>query len=177
MTDTLPPEIAAALDANEDQSLSAADSATLEALVSKMMDLQDNKESLEGMLKQVNAELDDVRKRRLPEKMQELGLIDATGHGAFTHSSGAGVSLRVQVWASIAKTDEAGNPTDAYVNGVYKWLEDNGHGSLIKHSVHAQTFSAFVRERIEDGEPLPPGIKTSMETMAVVRRPKGESNT
>ncbi len=173
--DQLPPDIAAALDETlERNEVGAADAATLESLVTRMMDLQDRKEALEQLLKGVNGELDDVRKRRLPEKMQELGLVDTTGHGSFTHSSGAGVSLRVQVWASIAKTDEAGNPTDAYIDGVYRWLEENGHGDLIKRSVHPQTFSAFVKERIEDGEPLPSGIKTSMETMAVVRRPKGE---
>lgn len=173
MNGEMPAEVAAALGALEKNEVSAQDAATLDSLVTSMLDLQDRKSAVEEMLKQVNAELDDVRKRRLPAKMQELNLVDTSGHGSFTHSSGVNVSLRVNVWASVPKKDEAGNPTEEYEEAVFRWLEERGHGGLIKRSVHPQTFSAFVRELVEDGDEIPPGVKTTMETMAVIRRPKG----
>lgn len=173
MNGEMPAELAAAVDSLERNEVSTQDAATVESLVTKMMDLQDRKEAIESMLKAVNAELDDVRKRRLPDKMAELGMVKADGHGSFTHSSGASVSLRVQLWASIPKKDDRGNPTDAFEDAVYGWLEAHGHAGLIKRTVHPQTFSAFIRELVEDGAELPPGVKHTMETMAVIRRPKG----
>lgn len=161
MTASLPPEIMAALDANE---APPSEESGLEAIVSEMIESKRLVDELEATLKGAKAQLDDIRKRRLPEKMQELGMVGPSGRGGFTHSSGAKVHLRVEVWANIRK--EVAEET-------YAWLKDNGHGDIIKETVNAQTLRAFAKERIEDGEPLPPGITTTMETVAVLVRPKG----
>lgn len=153
--------LAESADALAAERLDAAEN--LESIVSEMISLRDQVDATEEMLKQVKAAYDDVRKRRLPEKMQELGLVGPTGRGSFTHSSGANVSLRVKVQATVKKDDR---------DATYAWLKENGHASLIQETVNAQTLGAFVRERLEDGEPLPPGVSTFVETIAVITKPK-----
>jgi hypothetical protein len=101
-------------------------------------------------------------------------MVDTTGHGRVTHSSGALVYLQVRVFASIAKVDTEGQPTAAHVEHVHGWLRAHGHGDIIKQSVHPQTFNALMKQLVEDGVPLPEGVKTSVETVAVIRKPKGE---
>lgn len=167
MTNELPPDILAALgtasEETGDDPLSNMDGDDLEGIVSEMIALRETKEGLEEALKQATAAYDDVRKRRLPEKMQELGLVGPDGKGGFTHSTGAKIHLRVEVWAYVKKE---------YQDETYTWLKENGHGDLIKETVHPQTLRAFAKDRIQDGEPLPPGITTSMETIAVIVKPK-----
>ncbi len=161
MTNELPADIAAALE--QEAALDGGSASDLEGIVTEMIALREVKDGLEEALKGATAAYDDVRKRKLPEKMQELGLIGPTGKGGFTHSSGSKVHLRVEVWAYIKK--EAQEET-------YTWLKENGHGGILKETVHPQTLRAFAKELLEDGAPMPPGITTTMETIAVLVKPK-----
>lgn len=164
MGEGLPQELRDALAEDGGDEGAALDAQDLEGIVSEMIAARDTVDQFKAALKEAQAAYDDIRKRKLPEKMQALGLVGPDGRGRFTHSSGASVHLRVEIWAYIKK--EAQDET-------YAWLKDNGHGGIVQETVNPQTLRAFVRERLEDGEPLPPGVTTSMETIAVVKRPSG----
>ena len=102
--------------------------------------------------------------QRLTDLMQQEGLVGPDGKGTFTHQSGARVSLRHEVYTGVAKDQH---------EAFHAWLRANGHGDLIKETVHAQTLKGWARERLEEGEPLPPMVAAHFETVAVATQPKG----
>jgi hypothetical protein len=139
-------------------------------------------EELESRLKQKKREFDQLTTKILPGKMDQARLrkvtIEATDNfPAFT------VEVRTAYNANIA----SGWDEDRR-KAAFNWLEDNGHGSLIKtdvtthfsrnnrtavaefvealkendmnfkvrESVHNQTLSAWLKEMVEAGRPLPP---------------------
>lgn len=167
--DGLPQELREALEEErmDEEAGDQAVSHDLEGLVTAMIRARDLVDRLEAQLREARAAHDDIRKRALPELMQSLGLVGPDGRGRFTHSSGNLVYLRVKVWASIKKDAQ---------EETFAWLKAHGHGSLVREVVNPQTLSAFVRERIEDGEPLPPGISTAMETVAVIKGAGGSES-
>jgi hypothetical protein len=163
MTDQLPAELAALITDEETIAANAAPMVTLDQLVTEFIDLKTNVEELKALTKSVEAKYDDLRKRRLPDKMQELGLISPDGKGGFTHSSGAKVHLRVEVYAYCKKENEP---------AFFAWLREEGHGDLIKETVHAQTLKAFAKECLKDGVALPAQLTVTPETHAVLKSPK-----
>lgn len=178
-TRELPPELRAAIEAEQaaEDSLAANEgpSATgndLAELVEEMRVVKANVDGLEEMLKGAKGKLDELRKRRIPEKMHELGLIRPDGRGSFTHASGARVHLRVETYASVRRTDDAGQATDLHERALWQWLRESGHGDIIRETVNPMTLKAFCKERLEDGEPLPPGVNVYQETVAVLTQPK-----
>lgn len=162
MTEQLPAELAALI-TDEAPSISPETAATLDELVSEYIDLKANLEELKTLTKSVEAKYDDIRKRQLPDKMQELGLIAPDGKGGFTHSSGAKIYLKTEVYAYCKKENEP---------QFFEWLRAQGHGDLIKETVHNQTLKAFAKECIKDGVALPPQLTVTPETIAVLKSPK-----
>jgi hypothetical protein len=83
---------------------------------------------------------DYLRLILIPERME----VEDTENVEF---AGVGkLILTSDVYAAIpaAARDEA-----------YEWLRDNGHGALIKDSVHNSTLKAFAKDMIRDGAMLP----------------------
>ncbi len=81
----------------------------------------------------------------LPDLMKEIGIPE------FKTESGARLSIQHKVKASISK---------ARKEAAFKWLRENGHGSLIKErvveeNVHPNTLAAFCKEQLARGVPLP----------------------
>lgn len=119
----------------------------------------DLRSSLEGRKKESSAIqviFDDLRKRVLPEKMEEVGIENAnlTGIGR--------VSLRGELYASIVadKKEEA-----------QEWLIANGHGGMVKPTVNASTLKAFCKEQIIHGEELPETLfNVTPYTMATITK-------
>jgi len=141
-----------------------ATQATLDSLVSEMLDLKSNAEELDALLKSVRAKYDEIRQRRLPDLMQQLGMVSPDGKGSFTHgSSGAKVHLRLEVYAHVRKEAE---------EEFFTWLKENGHGGLIRETVNAQTLKAWAKDRVRDGDPLPPQVTVSPMTVAILTAPK-----
>jgi len=166
MSDQLPAELAdliAADTLDAPTPVDTATKATLEGLVSEMLDLKSNVDELEALLKTTKEQYDGLRKRRLPDLMQELGLVGPDGKGGFTHSSGASIYLKVDVYAYCKKE---------YEPAFFAWLRANGHGDIIRETVHPSTLKAFAKERVQDGEPLPPQLTVTPETTAVLKQPK-----
>lgn len=179
MKQELPPELRAIVDAEQSaqDALAANEGETsagndLSFLVEEMLVARANVDGLEEMLKGAKAKLDELRKRRIPEKMHELGLIRPDGRGNFTHTSGARVHLKIDTFASIRRTNDAGQATDEHELALWQWLRESGHGDLIKETVNPMTLKSFCKERLEDGEPLPPGVNVYQETVAVLTKPR-----
>jgi len=167
----LPAELAALVAAEQDAEpeVAPATKETLNALVSELIEKRHTIEELKAVLKTEESAYDEIRKRRLPDLMQELGLVRPDGRGGFTHESGAKIHLRVEVYAYCKAENQA---------AMHEWLRENGYGDLIKETVHAQTLKAFAKECLTDGAPLPPQLTVTPETVAVAILPranKGDS--
>lgn len=100
---------------------------------------------LAAQLKELGAEERQLSQHDLPERMREIGLTE------FTLEQGGKVSVKHRVKASLtaAKKEEG-----------LGWLRDNGFGDLIKartieEGVHANTLTAFCKEQLSMGKPLP----------------------
>lgn len=141
----------------------AEDLATTEDLIAKT----------EERLRDLNDRRNTLAHRELPDAMDEAG-IDHVG----LSDMGVDLVLRPFYKANIPRARQA---------EAFAWLEENGHGDLIKvtvsvdyergeledarllveelshkgisafltQGVHWQTLTAFVREQVEAGEPLP----------------------
>lgn len=106
-------------------------------LADRLRELRERKEALAEETKANNAELEDVEVR-LNEAMINEGVTSfKRGDKQFVAS--------VRTFAS---------PKAELRERVYQWLKNHGYGDMVKETVHAQTFAAFVNELI-DGEGVP----------------------
>lgn len=135
----------------------------LSQLVEEQVGLKTQIDQLEDDLRSLKQRYDDLRMRRLPDLMNALDLVGPDGKASFTHASGARVHLTHRVRAHV--------PAELQPD-FFAWLRANGHGGLIKETVHAQTLGSFAKELLENGRPLPPNLAAHMETVAVVTNSK-----
>lgn len=77
-------------------------------------------EKMEEALKAVRAELETVSTKDLPDALAEVGMSE------FKMESGEKITVKPFYSAKI---------NDANREQCFTWLEDNGHGDLIKHSI------------------------------------------
>lgn len=138
---------------------------SLVQLIDEALELQGVIEGIKESLKAANERFDMLRKTLIPEAMRVAGMVDAAGHGKVSHRSGAKVHLRSELHAYVLAADKP---------RLMDWLRANGQQDLIKEDVHHSTLKAFCKERQEDGGALPPMVKVSPETVAVITLPKGE---
>lgn len=94
--------------------------AQLEAIATKLLAAEAHLEACEAQLEEAKSNYNDIRLNELPDIMDQLGLVDTTT------ISGLRVSLKEEIRAGISKD----NTEDAH-----QWLEDNGHGNLIKREI------------------------------------------
>jgi len=158
-------ELAADVAASPPAADPAVTAATLLPLVDELLHLKDMLETVEEDKRQLNQRYDDIRKRLLPEAMAAAGLVGPDGKGSFSHASGAKIHLRAEVHAAVAKASE---------QAFFAWLRANNEGGLIKETVPAQTIKKWAKDRLEEGQPLPPMVAAHLETTAVItNRAKG----
>ena len=86
---------------------------------------------------------DLVRKRLLPEKLQEKNIngITFTGIGK--------VSLIDDAYVSVKANQQ---------QSAFEWLSDMGHGEIIKETVHAGVLKALLKNKLKEGEEIPEDI-------------------
>ena len=99
---------------------------------------------------------DHLRMNLIPEKMEEEGInkVDFDGIGR--------VATQGNIYASIIKDRK---------EEAYTWLEDNGHGALIKGTVNAGTLKAFLKECIREGIQFPDDLfKVTPYMMATITK-------
>lgn len=106
------------------------------SLADKLLALREEKDRLSELTKENNAEIERVE-REMIEQMRVNELQNFKRNGKLFYQT-------AKTWAS---------PQVEKKELVYAWLKENGYADLVKETVHAQTFSSFVNERIEeDGE-------------------------
>lgn len=88
-------------------------------------------------------EWDSLRKKWLPKKMEEMGIVDVRFEGVGT------VSERTDAYCTTPAKNKA---------ALYEWLNENGHGDLITDTVNASTLKAFIKEQILEGNDVPDHI-------------------
>lgn len=101
---------------------------------------QDEKERLEGLLKEANAAFDVIRLELLPTLMEDRGIEKVTYEGL------GRVQLAADLYVSTKKGEK---------DGLFKWLKARKLGSLIQPGVNSSTLKAFIKERIEKGKEIP----------------------
>lgn len=106
--------------------------------------------------KQAQEHYDDLRKNVIPEEMAAMGL-----KGSFTLASGERLTSTTRTFANVKAADRG---------KFHEWLRSIGAADLIKESVNAQTLSAFARERMEEGEDLPPEVQVYSETTVSITK-------
>ncbi len=116
-------------------SLSVTDTSVnaIAQLAIKQLSLQSAVEQKQAELKQLEAELKQVSEIDLPNAMLENGM------RSFKLADGSSISVEKFYGASIKVEDRP---------DAFKWLEDNGHGALIKTDVRVK-FGKGLQERTE----------------------------
>lgn len=128
---------------------------TLTRYAQRLRELTDQKEGLEGQLKEVEAELKLLKTDVIPKTMDENEIEKFSVDGVGT------IFTQVRVLAYVKKEDEA---------QFHAWLRDNGHGDLIREYVFPATLSSFAKEQLESGVELPAFFSASKVETAMLRR-------
>lgn len=115
--------------------------ATIQQLAAAMKERQAIKADLEEKLKAVNAEIDDLRLKQIPDLMaeQEIRSITIEDIGR--------VQLASDMYVSIIDK-EAG----------YEWLRENGLDGLIQPYIQPSTLKAAVKEAVAKGVEFPEAL-------------------
>ena len=129
---------------------------TLVQLAQSQVDVKAEIDKLKAEASMWQKRFDHLRLHRIPEKMEETGIVNVKLDGI------GKLSTRGEIYASIIadKKEEA-----------YGWLEDNGHGAMIKGTVNAGTLKAFLKEQMREGHVFPDDLfKVTPYTMAVITK-------
>ena len=144
----------------------------IEGLAEKQAKAEREVARLEAELEQAKADLRKIAEQELPELMDEVGLED------FKTKSGLKITVKETIRASITKANSSkafawlrsnnhASLIKRIVSTPFTTGEDEKASSLIttlkeqgfefddKESVHASTLSAFVREKLREGEEIP----------------------
>ena len=128
---------------------------TVRQLVVQLRELTDEKEKLEAQLKAVNKKREHVRTKLLPEALENAGLEKVSVEDV------GSVNVSTKVYASVLAADR---------ERLHEWLKDEGHGAMVKESVHHNTLSAFAEEQTAAGTALPDFVKVTFIPTANLRR-------
>lgn len=115
---------------NRSENASDADKLSVAKLAETQLSLSNEIDNIENLLKEKKKELQRIEEHDLPEAMDRIGMSE------FKLVDGTKISISAFYNASITgdRKEEA-----------FNWLEDKGHGSLIKAKVEAE----FGRNEIE----------------------------
>jgi hypothetical protein len=130
---------------------SGNDLAALSRLADDLADAEERVAQLEAKLKIAQAQVMDIAERQIPEVMDNLGV------RSFTTQNGYKVEVQKKIRASIP----AGNKDSAY-----NWLDENGHGGLIKRSISV----AFNREQEKTARELQAQLSDQFENVKEDRK-------
>ena len=117
-------------------------------------DLKEKKTDLEAKLKAVGQRLSQILDHELPEIMedQEVPKFSVDGIGT--------IFLRTEVYSNVRKDDR---------ETFYSWLRENGHEDLIVPWVFPATQKAFIKEQLNEGNPLPEFLDARFIQKATIR--------
>lgn len=109
----------------------------------RMRLLQQQKETLEGHLSDVNKELDEIRTKKIPELMESMELRNVTIEGVG----------RVQLAADIYASTREGQKEAAMT-----WLRDCGYENMITETYNASSLKALFRRLLAEGADIPDDV-------------------
>lgn len=122
--------------------------------VKSMYDLKAEKDQLEDRLKIINAQYDELSKQIVPKIMEDNEQDKVTIKDIGT------VYLQAEIQVSIKSGDDVS----------IAWFKKNGHGDIVKETVHPGTLKSWTKEQLENGGKLPPDLKVHQFMKAVLRR-------
>lgn len=124
--------------------------------------LMDGKDRLEARLKEVNAELKQIKEKDLPRLMENAEIEKVTIAGA------GSLFLKQEVFVSMVKdTDDEGSEAP-----FYDYARENAP-DLISDYIHPARLKAWVKEKLEAGEHVPDNsLKVTLQEVAQLRRAK-----
>jgi hypothetical protein len=114
--------------------------ADLRSLAEEMQRLAEELDLISQKKTSLQKQYDKIRLEVIPRRMEDEGIdsIKLSGIG--------NVMVTDDVYASI--------PADMAAEAM-QWLNDHGHGGLVKNTVNPSTLKAFAKKMIREGEPLP----------------------
>jgi hypothetical protein len=115
--------------------------------------LKDEKKELTDAASIFTKAIDNIELNVLPERMEDEDILTVKIDGA------GRLQTKDDAWVSVL----AANKPD-----FFEWLNENGHGSLIKNDIHAGTLKAWAKGMIKDGNELPVDVRFEAYTRAVL---------
>lgn len=137
---------------------------TVAQLAQELLLLRDAISTVEDELSELKKRRKELEETSIPDAMRAAGMVSSTGKGSCTLSTGETIYLINDVSVSVRgdKREEQ-----------FAWLRERGDDDIIKPTVNAQTFKAYIKEIREKGESLPDFINTYDFIRIGVRKPKG----
>lgn len=103
-----------------EEDISTEELSSISQVAQKVIDIQQEISLIEAELKAKKEELRNVSEQQLPELMQGLNLVE------FTTASGFKISVENFYNAYISEANK---------EKAFEWLQENGHGGLIKNEI------------------------------------------
>lgn len=123
-------------------------------LVASLKELKELKGDYEEKLKGVNKSIRRLEEDIIPKHMDNQELTKAVFPNIGT------IYLLPQVRSNVKVVNR---------DKVHGWFKENGHGDLIKETIPGPSMISWVKNRLENGEPIPEGIDVSLLTIARLR--------
>jgi len=120
-----------------------------------LSDLKARKNELEDSLKDVNEQIKTIAENELPRAMEDADIESFRVDGVGT------VFLQNKIYVSVLADDR---------EKLYDWLRENGHDDIVKDWVFPQTLTAFAKEQMTEGNPLPDFLKATFIPTAALRK-------
>jgi hypothetical protein len=145
---------------------------TLHSMAGDCLSMSDAIEQMEAQLSAAKAALQSLRTEKMPELMAELSMPDFTFNGLefklddFVSGSFPKDPDKRKVAVGLLKDYEAegmikteitvefGKSQHNEALDLFNSLVEKGYTASIDENIHAQTYQAFARRRLEDGEPI-----------------------
>ena len=96
----------------------------LHSLVQYLQELEETEKEQAEALKNTSAKIKELKELTIPELMDSIGLED------FKSNTGLKVKVTERIFANTSPSKDPERHAEAM-----KWLEDNGHGDLIKRDI------------------------------------------
>ena len=113
---------------------------TLEELALKMKTIKSELDAAKSISGELQATWDELRKKWLVDKMEEMGIesVRITGVGT--------VSQRVDAYCTVPAASK---------RALYDWLQEHDFGDLITDTVNSSTLKAWMKEQTLKGNEVP----------------------
>lgn len=123
----------------------------LTELVKELNDVRSEKDMLEKRLTEVNKRKIELETKEIPQIMEDAEQSKVKIDGVGT------IYLKADLYC---------HPE----GDIIEWLKENGHGSIVKETVHHGTLRSWANEQLDTGGTLPPNLKVQQFMKATLRR-------